>query len=110
MTKLDSWIIELATEIAKDDSESARQVPTTLVQRIGISLLSARARECRHQAGQLEVSGLIQHPPLLAMRNQLRERSSDLEKLAMEAATVWPPDHTDPEQSLIERPSNVRSN
>lgn len=101
MTPLDKYLIENATELAKDDAAAERTTPTTLEQRIAIGLVQARALECRHLAGQLQIYGLTRIPQIRALWAYYIDRSSKLEAIGLEMCEKYPPDH-EPERQLVE--------
>lgn len=109
MTHLESTILAQAKGLAEPTHEGEGDVDVPLEQRLAIAVLQARAQECRHIAGQLDISGAtLKFPILMAWRNGLRQRSSELERLGMEwAAGVWPP--VERERESMERLVEVAS-
>lgn len=90
MTAMEQWLLETSREILKSDQEAQRTVITTLEQRVACALLQARAKECRHQAGEIELKN-PGNSTLRAMAAYLRERSHKLEEMAMAMVGNWPP-------------------
>jgi hypothetical protein len=91
MTPIEKWALDLATEMAKDDTEADRSIQTTLVQRFTIALIQARALECRKIAAQCVESKYRGHVFYQIMHAYLIEKSHQLEKIATALATQWPP-------------------
>jgi hypothetical protein len=110
MTALETWIVQLAEQIAPDDAECPRHdqngdlLPTTLVQRVSIGLLQARAKECRSICGELQIQGVASRPDVQPIFAWLVERSSLLERMALGACTKWPLDTEPAPKKLVVMP------
>lgn len=89
MSAIEKWSRDFADSLAQDDITASRTVETTLEMRIAVGLVQARALECRQLAGTLQVQGLTRNPMFQQMWARLIDRSSDLEKLAVEIGQNW---------------------
>ena len=111
MTSMQKWILEMANAIVMGDEEAERSITTSIVQRIGSGLLQARAKEARDISGELLIkmtprvlAGLSKQEIVTSISIGLRERSSKLEALSLEAAKTWPLDSPTtplPEEKLV---------